>query len=66
MILGAFCVLRGYPFDKLLLYCPKCKHETLIEVKDLQSTVIREADIAFIYEIVLGGKICFMFLDKQL
>ncbi len=28
-------VLKNYP-----LYCPKCKRETLIEVKDLQVTVI--------------------------
>lgn len=26
------------------LYCPKCKRETLIEVKDLQVTVIKEPD----------------------
>lgn len=32
-------VLRNYP-----LYCPKCKQETLIEVKDLQLTVIKEPD----------------------
>ena len=30
-------VLKNYP-----LYCPKCKQETLIEVKDLQLTVIKE------------------------
>lgn len=30
-------VLKNYP-----LYCPKCKHETLIEVKNLQITVITE------------------------
>ena len=30
-------VLQNYP-----LYCPKCKQETLIEVKDLQLTVIKE------------------------
>lgn len=28
-------VLKNYP-----LYCPKCKQETLIEVKDLQVTII--------------------------
>ncbi len=28
-------VLKNYP-----LYCPKCKWETLIEVKDLQVTII--------------------------
>lgn len=27
-----------------LLYCPKCKHETLINAKDLQITVIKEPD----------------------
>ena len=27
--------LKNFP-----LYCPKCKHESLIEVKDLQVTVI--------------------------
>ncbi len=32
-------VLKNYP-----LYCPKCKQETLIEVKDLQLTVIKESD----------------------
>ena len=32
-------VLKNYP-----LYCPKCKHETLIEVTDLQITVITEPD----------------------
>lgn len=32
-------VLKNYP-----LYCPKCKQETLIEVKDLQLTVIKEPD----------------------
>ena len=28
-------VLKNFP-----LYCPKCKRETLIEVKDLQVTII--------------------------
>ena len=32
-------VLKNYP-----LYCPKCKQETLIDVKDLQITVIKEPD----------------------
>lgn len=32
-------ILKNYP-----LYCPKCKLETLIEVKDLQITVIKEPD----------------------
>lgn len=32
-------VLKNYP-----LYCPKCKQETLIEVKKLQITVIKEPD----------------------
>ena len=32
-------VLKNYP-----LYCPKCKQKTLIEVKDLQVTVIKEPD----------------------
>ena len=31
--------LKNYP-----LYCPKCKHETLIEAKDLNITVIIEPD----------------------
>ena len=31
-------VLKNFP-----LYCPKCKQETLIEVKDLQLTVIKES-----------------------
>ncbi|MBY1896627.1 MULTISPECIES: cysteine-rich KTR domain-containing protein [unclassified Clostridium] len=32
-------VLKNYP-----LYCPKCKHESLVEVKDLQIIVIKEPD----------------------
>ena len=32
-------ILKNFP-----LYCPKCKRETLIEVKDLQVTVIKEPD----------------------
>lgn len=32
-------VLKNYP-----LYCPKCKQETLIEVKNLQITIIKELD----------------------
>jgi len=32
-------VLKNYP-----LYCPKCKQESLIEVKNLQITVITEPD----------------------
>mgnify|MGYP002709750735 FL=1 len=32
-------VLINYP-----LYCPKCKQETLIKVKNLQITVITEPD----------------------
>lgn len=32
-------VLKNYP-----LYCPKCKQKTLIEVKDLQVTVMKEQD----------------------
>ena len=32
-------ILKNYP-----LYCPKCKKETLIDVKDLQTTVIKEPD----------------------
>ena len=32
-------ILKNVP-----LYCPKCKRETLIEVKDLQVTVIKEPD----------------------
>jgi len=32
-------ILKNYP-----LYCPKCKQEVLIEVKDLQVTVIKEPD----------------------
>jgi len=31
--------LKNFP-----LYCPKCKQETLIEVKNLQITVITEPD----------------------
>lgn len=29
-----------YHIDKLSLYCPKCKQETLVNAKDLQITVI--------------------------
>ncbi len=32
-------VLEKYP-----LYCPKCKQETLIEVKNLQTKIIKEAN----------------------
>lgn len=32
-------VLLNFP-----LYCPKCKQETLIEVENLQVTVIKELD----------------------
>lgn len=32
-------ILKNYP-----LYCPKCKQEVLIEVKNLQVTVIKEPD----------------------
>lgn len=31
--------LKNYP-----LYCPKCRQETLIEVKNLQISVIKEPD----------------------
>lgn len=31
--------LRNFP-----LYCPKCKQETLIDVKKLQVTIIKEPD----------------------
>lgn len=36
-------VLKNYP-----LYCPKCKQETLIEVQNLQITVIKESDAELI------------------
>ena len=32
-------VLKNYP-----LYCPNCRQETLIEVENLQVTVIKEPD----------------------
>lgn len=32
-------VLRNYP-----LYCPKCKHESLIEVERLQINVVMKSD----------------------
>lgn len=32
-------ILKNYP-----LYCPKCRQEVLIEVKDLQVTIIKEPD----------------------
>ena len=31
--------LKNFP-----LYCPKCKHESLIDAKNLQVTVIKEPD----------------------
>ena len=30
--------------EKFPLYCPKCKHETLIEVHQLNISVIKEPD----------------------
>ena len=36
-------VLINYP-----LYCPKCKQESLMEAKELQITVMKEADTAMI------------------
>lgn len=33
-------VLKNYP-----LYCPKCKQETLINVEDMQITVIKKQDL---------------------
>lgn len=30
--------------EKFPLFCPKCKTETLINVKELQTTVIKEPD----------------------
>ena len=32
-------ILENFP-----LYCPKCKQETLIEIKKLNITVIKESD----------------------
>lgn len=32
-------ILINYP-----LYCPKCKRETLVEVKNLQTKIIKEPD----------------------
>lgn len=32
-------VLKNYP-----LYCPKCKQETLIDLKELKMTIILEPD----------------------
>ena len=32
-------ILKNFP-----LYCPKCRHETLIEAKNLQIIVIKEPD----------------------
>ncbi len=32
-------VLRNYP-----LYCPKCKHESIVCVKEMEITVIKEPD----------------------
>ena len=32
-------ILKNYP-----LYCPKCRQEVLIEVKDLQVTIIKEPE----------------------
>ena len=36
-------VIINYP-----LYCPKCKQESLIEAKELQITVMKEADTEMI------------------
>lgn len=33
-------ILKNYP-----LYCPKCKQESLIKVKDLQITVIKRFEV---------------------
>ena len=30
--------------ENFLLYCPKCKHETLIAVRQLNMSVIKEPD----------------------
>lgn len=30
-----------YGIEKISLYCPKCKQESLIDAKDLQVTVIK-------------------------
>lgn len=32
-------LLKNYP-----LFCPKCKNEVLIEVKDMQLNIVREPD----------------------
>lgn len=32
-------LLKNYP-----LFCPKCKNETLIEIKDMKVNIIREPD----------------------
>lgn len=39
-MLRADTILKNYP-----LYCPKCKQETLIEVKELHITVVKEPDV---------------------
>ena len=42
-------ILRNYP-----LYCPKCKQQTLIEVQNLQVTVIKESDAHRLYFYILA------------
>ena len=52
-------VLKNYP-----LYCPKCKQETLIEVKKMQITAITEPDTLDaepmnLWEITVVGSVLF-------
>lgn len=41
-------VLKNY-----LLYCPKCKQETLIEAKNLKVTVIKDNILKFIFALLI-------------
>ena len=43
-------VLKNYP-----LYCPKCRQETLIEVENLQVTVIKEPDARIAADRISGA-----------
>lgn len=37
-------VLPETVLQKFSLYCPKCKRESLINIRDLKTTVIKEPD----------------------
>ena len=37
-------ILEETVLEKFPLFCPKCKHESIINVKQLNTTVVREPD----------------------